>query len=180
AVTAAFQELKNLGEEVFNTTIGDHLLRHLDTSYYPVRTSILAQETEPNLEKIKSTLIGSASSEYIMIKCEAGLSARFDKDKGKGKNSHEPVTNGFKEGRYTWCEKANGDNCHRCGREGHISRLCAHDMPSAIKDLVLQGANDHACEKARYTYADHSEQDSGDDDDTQVIHADTSHAPRLL
>ena len=94
AVTTAFQALINLGETVSDMTIGDHLLCHLDSSYHPVCTSILAQETEPNLAKIKSTLIGSENSKYI-IKSKFGNSARLEKDKGNRKTWHEPVTDGF-------------------------------------------------------------------------------------
>ena len=66
------------------------------------------------------------------------------------------------------------------GHDGHISCLCACDMPSAIKDLVLQGAKDHACKKACHAYADLDEQDSNDSNGLQGIHANTLHAPQIL
>ncbi|KAG6864478.1 hypothetical protein C0991_009226 [Blastosporella zonata] len=177
ATTAAFQALKDLKESISNTTIGDHLLRHLDPSYFAVRTSILSQETEPDLAKIKATLIGSASSDYA-IKTEVGLSARPGGIErfGRGKPSRsEPAVEGFNEGKFTWCDKANSDACHRCGRDGHISRLCARDMPSPIKDLVIQGGKDHLCKKARRAYADVEEQYSDDDNISEDnVHAHTA------
>ncbi|TFK25319.1 hypothetical protein FA15DRAFT_655267 [Coprinopsis marcescibilis] len=148
SVTNAFQRLKDLGEQIANTAIGDHLLRHLDESYHPVHTSILAQESEPDLSKIKSILRGSASSE-VLIKIESGFFSKGGKStggplKGKTPARDEPATEGFREGKFKWCNKDNGDSCHRCGHSGHISQLCARDMPSAIKDLVIQGAHAHA------------------------------------
>ncbi len=151
SVVNSFEILKNLGETISDTAVGDHLLRHLDTSYYPVRTSILAQETEPSLSKIKAILLGSASSEYVKIEAVSGMAARSGGRSGKAekpKSRQEPTIEGFREGKFTWCDKNNADSCHRCGRDGHISRLCARDMPSSIKDLVIQGARAHAAFRA--------------------------------
>ncbi|KAG6875133.1 hypothetical protein C0992_005099 [Termitomyces sp. T32_za158] len=176
AVIAAFKALENLSESISETAIGDHHLCHLNPSYHTICTSILAQETESNLNKIKSTLIGSASSEYITVKSETGLLAW----KENGRTQKKPVTDEFREGKFTWCKKLNGDSCHCCGHDGHISYFCTCDMPSAIKDLVLQGAKDHAHEKAQYAYAslyaDFEEQDLETDDNNgvQVIQANIS------
>ncbi|KAH0585208.1 hypothetical protein H2248_008458 [Termitomyces sp. 'cryptogamus'] len=180
AVTAAFQELINLDEKVSGTAFDNQLLCHLDPSYSTICTSILAQKKEPDLAKIKSTLIGSASSEYTTVKSETGLSAHLEKNKGKGKSQLEPVTNGFKEGKYTWYEKGNGDSYHHCGCDRHISCLCACDMPTAIKDLVLQGAKDHAHAKACHAYANLDEQDANNDDGLQVVHTHTGQAPYII
>jgi len=73
SIVNGFEVLKNLGETISDTSIGDHFLRHLDPSYHPVRTTILAQEKEPTLAKIKAILLGSASSEYV--KTESGFAA---------------------------------------------------------------------------------------------------------
>lgn len=173
SITVAFEVLKNLGETVSDTTISDHILRHLHSSYHPVRTSILAQETEPSLSRIKTILLGSASSD-LYVKSEPtdiALAARFGGRKGGGSGKEksgspqDPGIDGFHEGKYTWCNKDNGDSCHRCGRDGHIARLCARDMPSSIKDLVIQGARAHA---ARLAYRDLQEQESSDDEPHQA------------
>ncbi|KAG6861286.1 hypothetical protein C0995_001840 [Termitomyces sp. Mi166 len=162
------------------STLNDHLLYCLNSSYHAICTNILAQETEPDLAKIKSTLIGFSNSKYI-IKSKFGNSACLEGDKGRGKTQREPVTDGFKEGKYTWCDKSNGNSCHCCGHDRHISHLCAHDIPTAIKDLILQGAKDHAHEKAHHTYTNLDEQDSEDDNNgLQVVHAKTGHAPHQL
>lgn len=189
-VTIAFEVLKNLGETISDTTIGDHILRHLHSSYHPVRTTILAQETEPSLAKIKAILLGSASSDsYVKSEpADAVLAARSGGRQGGGSGRENPksrqdlVIDGFREGKFHWCEKDNGDNCHRCGREGHISRLCVRDMPSSIKDLVLQGARAHA---ARHAYRDLREQESSESEDDKVYHksnfaSNPSHYPVLL
>ena len=161
SVVSAFEVLKNLGETISDTAIGDHILRHLHPSYNSVRTTILAQEVEPKLDKIKAMLLGSASSDFVKSEpMESGLIARFGgRQAGKDKARREPEVDGFQEGKYRWCDKGNNDNCHRCGREGHIARLCARDMPSSIKDLVISGARAYAAHRA---YQDLVEQDSPD------------------
>lgn len=179
SIVTAFEVLKNLGETVSETAIGDHLLRHLDASYHPVRTTILAQETEPTLAKIKAILLGSASSEYS-VKIESGLAARSGGRNVKGggaekpKFRQEPATDGFREGKFLWCSKDNDDSCHRCGRDGHISRLCARDMPTSVKDLVIQGARAHAARRA-FT-GDLAEQESPNEDaDADEDHHQSGH-----
>jgi gag-polypeptide of LTR copia-type len=172
-VTTGFEALKNFGEQISDTTVGDHILRHLHPSYHSVRTTILAQETEPSLAKIKAILLGSASSDtYIKSEpIDAALATRFGGSHGggsgkeKSSSRQEPVTDGFREGKFTWCNKDNADGCHRCGRDGHISRLCARDMPSSIKELVLQGTRAHA---ARRAFRDLKEQESPESSDTEV------------
>jgi hypothetical protein len=167
-VTTGFEALKNLSD----TTIGDHILRHLHSSYHPVRTTILAQETKPSLAKIKAILLGSASSDtYIKSEpSDAAFAARFGGSHGGGSGKEkstsrqEPVTDGFREGKFTWCNKDNADSCHRCGCDGHISRLCARDMPSSIRELVLQGGRTHA---ARLAYRNLQEQESLDSSDDE-------------
>ncbi len=182
SVVNSFEILKNLGETISDTAVGDHLLRHLDTSYYPVRTSILAQETEPSLSKIKAILLGSASSEYVKIEAVSGMAARSGGRSGKAekpKSRQEPTVEGFREGKYTWCDKNNADSCHRCGRDGHISRLCARDMPSSIKDLVIQGARAHAAFRA-HAGDQHEQESSGSEDEHSAQRAGyASHLPPL-
>jgi len=165
SVVTAFEVLRHLGETISDTAVGDHILRRLDSSYYPVRTTILAQETEPTLEKIKAILLGSASSEYVKFEAnEIGNAARSGGRQAKEKSRREPVVDGFHEGKYHWCEKANGDNCHRCGREGHISRLCARDMPASIKDLVIRGGRDHAARLAYHGNLQEQESSESEED----------------
>ena len=77
-----------------------------------------------------------------------------------------PLTDGFQEGKFTWCNKDNTNRCHRCGCDGHISHLCAHNMPSSIKELVLQGTCAHATHCA---FHDLKEQESPESSDTEVI-----------
>ena len=173
-ITTGFEALKNFGEEISDTTIGDHILHHLHPSYHSVHTTILTQETEPPLTKIKAILLGSASSDtYIKSEpIDTALTTRFGGSHGggsgkeKSSSRQEPVTDGFREGKFTWCNKDNADGCHRCGRDGHISRLCARDMPSSIKELVLQGTRAHATRRA---FHDLKEQESPESSDTEVI-----------
>jgi hypothetical protein len=172
-VTTAFEALKNLGKTISDTTIGDHILCHLHSSYHPVHTTILTQETEPSLAKIKAILLGSASSDTY-IKSEpsnAAFAARFGgshsggSGKEKSTSHQEPMTDGFREGKFTWCNKDNADSCHQSGCDGNISHLCARDMPSSIKELVPQGGHAHA---AWLGYHNLQEQDSSDSSDDEA------------
>jgi hypothetical protein len=182
-VTTGFKALKNLGETISDTTIGDHILRHLHSSYHPVRTTILAQETEPSLTKIKAILLGSASSDtYIKSEpSDAAFTACFGGSHGGGSGKEkstsrqEPVTDGFREGKFTWCNKNNADSCHRCGRDGHISCLCARDMPSSIRELVLQGGRAHAAWLAYRNLQEQESSDSSDDGGPSYHKATVAH-----
>ncbi|RDB20702.1 hypothetical protein Hypma_012325 [Hypsizygus marmoreus] len=60
SLTTARKRLKDLGCAIDNTEFIDVLLMHLDSSFHPVRAYILAQKTEPDLETVKSMLVGSA------------------------------------------------------------------------------------------------------------------------
>ncbi|KAL1658177.1 hypothetical protein GGF50DRAFT_121116 [Schizophyllum commune] len=41
---------------------------------------------------------------------------------------------------YRWCN-VNGDDCHRCGRAGHIAAFCMYNMPEAIRQKISDRAH---------------------------------------
>lgn len=41
---------------------------------------------------------------------------------------------------FRWCRPIHPDQCHRCGRSGHIAAHCVADMPQHVKDWVIGGA----------------------------------------
>ena len=48
-----------------------------------------------------------------------------------------------------WCDPTNEDHCHRCGRRGHISARCIHDMPPDVVKWVM--AHPRASERSHIT-----------------------------
>ena len=99
----------------------------------------------------------------------------------KERPQRELEVEGFQEGKYRWCNKGNDDSCHRCGHEGHISRLCARDMPSSMKELVISGARAFAAHRAYHDLQEQNSPDISDNDTTPVQgHGAAEMAPLLI
>lgn len=154
-VDAAVKALVTLNCKVEEVEILDVLLMNLDSSYDAVRTTILTQREEPNLQQVKSILLGAARS-AVTVKSEpsdVALAAQgFRRGGGRGHSGsgggHHRSDSGSPERRapsrddkgYRWCDPTKEGHCHRCGRSGHIAARCIHDMPQHVKDWVMLGA----------------------------------------
>lgn len=162
SVLQAVQVLKELSVKVEEVEIGDIILMNLHESYTTVRTTILTAKEEPDLSTIKSILlsssIGALSSTPIMnFKQEGNVTqAAHTAKSGHGHKSRSKLTPSHPSPHpsasppssqshpvdakgFRWCNPQNEGHCHRCGRSGHVSRLCIYDMPQHIKDWVMRG-----------------------------------------
>lgn len=172
AIMAASRKLTAVGIKVEDTEIKDVLLMNLDTSYYPIRTTILAQKTEPTLDEVKTLLTSSTSaeitssfsSEKIMLS-HAGRksggnghghhhgSGSWRDGNRHGQDHHESKGSGHALGSdgspvdnkgFRWCNPTNEGACHRCGRTGHIAARCMYNMPQEVKDWILAGSSQNS------------------------------------
>ena len=106
---------------------------HLDSSYHSVRTTILAQKTEPSLDDIKSILTSSAAADIVEVKVEhQEIALRMQVCTQKTKGGSGVID----EKGYHWCDPTNNRACHRCGQPGHIAAHCMYVMPQHVKDWV--------------------------------------------
>lgn len=160
SVEKAVSVLRDLSVKIEDLELGDILLMNLHESYSTVRTTILTAKEEPDLATIKSILLSSSvsaltSAPTINVKQEADITqaANIARSGHRFKptpslptpipsaplppsrsQSHPVDSKGFR-----WCNPVNEGHCHRCGRAGHVARLCIFDMPQHIKDWVMRG-----------------------------------------
>ena len=149
-------QLVAIGHKIEDVEVKDVILMNLHSSYETVKLSLLTQPTEPTLEVIRSIL--NSSSPIIdapfAIKSEptdTALATKFKKKDSHGTHSvmsHRNDVGHSNHGRsksgegildekgFRW-GNVTSDNCHRCGREGHIAALCVADMPPDIKSQIL-------------------------------------------
>ena len=149
-------QLVAIGHKIEDVEVKDVILMNLHSSYETVKLSLLTQPTEPSLDVIRSIL--NSSSPIIdapfAIKSEptdTALATKFRKkdshrthstacrrnDTGSNGHGHSKSVEGILDDKgFRWGD-VTGDNCHRCGREGHIAALCVADMPPDIKSRIL-------------------------------------------
>ncbi|KZV86516.1 hypothetical protein EXIGLDRAFT_577386, partial [Exidia glandulosa HHB12029] len=122
AVTEAKARLTALGVTISDDEFKDVLLMRLDPSFHAIRTNIVTQRTEPKLEE--------AGPQH-------GLAARGMRNSSRTPSSARATPNpGRVDSRnFTWCDTTT-DNCHRCGRSGHIAARCMLDMPQHVRDWI--------------------------------------------
>ncbi|KAL1658056.1 hypothetical protein GGF50DRAFT_121224 [Schizophyllum commune] len=91
-------------------------------------TILLPQTTEPKLSDAIATLTASPAINVDIIKEDTYSSlVRWVDDNG-----------------YRWCN-VNGDDCHRCGRAGHIAAFCMYNMPEAIWQKMTARISTRTC-----------------------------------
>jgi hypothetical protein len=154
-VTSIARQLTSIGHKLDDLEISDKLLIGLHQSWAPVRTALTLREKseKPEIEKITAALkqfeanksLLTTSSPSVKVEESAsnsGESSLVVKGHGggpgglKGKRSW-----GRSMEEYDWGNsKGRDDVCWRCGREGHVARLCVADMPQDVKQKVF----DHA------------------------------------
>ena len=146
-------QLVAIGHKIEDVEVKDVILMNLHSSYETVKLSLLTQPTEPSLDVIRSIL--NSSSPIIdapfAVKSESTDTALATKFKRSGSNKrvghghvsrssdhgHGTSVGGIEDNKgYRWGD-VTSDNCHRCGREGHIAALCVADMPPDIKSRIL-------------------------------------------
>lgn len=163
ALTSAKQKLVALGCTVEETEFKDLLLMNLDPSFHPIRTTLLAQKTEPTLDDMKSLLTSSTSAEDYSTPTAHSAAAAFSHGKGRNSNGRNSG-NGHGHGQgcgngkgnssdpmvddkgFRWCDTTHDDGCHRCGRSGHIAARCMYNMPQTIKDHLFS-LNSHVAQE---------------------------------
>lgn len=173
AITAASRKLTALGINLEETEIKDVLLMNLDSSYHPIRTTILAQKTEPTLDEVKQLLNSSTSAELsssiafdkVMVS-QAGRKFggnghnhgygsgsgsgswrdghRHGQDHHGSKDQHSGSGSPVDDKGFRWCNPTNEGACHRCGRTGHIAARCMYNMPQEVKDWIMAGSSQNS------------------------------------
>jgi hypothetical protein len=169
SVLAAKSKLVSLGCTITDTEVMDVLLMRLDSSYHPVRITILSQKSEPKLEDVKAILTASSASDDVIIKNEPVeevlAAARVDRSKKVSQVDDRGLR---------WCDIDRDGVCHHCGRPGHIAAWCMYSMPQSIKDWIITSRapspSPPTREKASYVFV---QQDYEYDSDTGA-------GPRLI
>lgn len=133
SVMAARQKLEALGCIISDTETMDVLLMRLDSSYEPVRLTILSQKTEPTLADVKTILTSSGASDPVIIKSEP-IDSVLASQEGRRRTRRTSLTD---EKGFIWCNTDRDGVCHRCGRAGHIAARCMYNMPQAVKDYIM-------------------------------------------
>lgn len=150
AVTSIARQLASIGHKLDDLEISDKLLIGLHQSWSPVRTALTLREKseKPEIEKITTALKQFEANESLLttssVKVEESESNSGDSSlvaKGHGGGMKGNKSRGRSVEEYDWGNsKGRDDVCWRCGREGHVARLCVADMPQDIKQKVF----DHA------------------------------------
>jgi hypothetical protein len=167
AIADAVAKLKAMGVTIDDTTHKDLILLNLHPSFRAVRTILLARATEPSLEDITSLLNASSADPGIKQEEDNLSGMAFLARTGPPHRTAPAVTtapsspltgkigaDGFpvdSQGS-RWCDPTN-NNCHRCGRVGHIAHKCMHTMPSFIKDWILSNARTFPTASAAFAAA---------------------------
>lgn len=161
AIEDAVTRLDRLGVKPSESEIADTLLMNLDDSLTSTRTTILTAEKELTLLAIKSQICNAGLSVPLKpVKKEEddndeipdSLSAHAARKQSKRSRTCAPRAFGTSgSSKFHWCSATSNDQCRRCGVSGHISDCCIHDMPSDVKDWVLDGPpGKHAHASAAY------------------------------
>ncbi|RDB24024.1 hypothetical protein Hypma_008876, partial [Hypsizygus marmoreus] len=116
SLTAVQKKLKDLECTIDNLKFINVLLMHLDSSFHPVHTYILAQKTEPDLETVPDMPLHTSDLHPIPI---------------------DEKSDPFMDGGFKWGD-VNSDGCHCCGRTGHIASRCFIKMPQRIINHILK------------------------------------------
>ncbi|KAJ7025487.1 hypothetical protein C8F04DRAFT_908714, partial [Mycena alexandri] len=167
AVKAAVTKLAAMNITTDDTTQKDLILLRLHPSFHAVRTILLARATEPTLEDVKNLLTASSgdpgiksepdddisgiSSSAFVVRAPPPLRGAPAPTPSSSTLSGRIGADGFpvdSQGS-RWCDPTN-DNCHRCGRAGHIASKCMHTMPSFVKDWILSHSRTHLSQSAAF------------------------------
>jgi hypothetical protein len=151
AVLSIARQLASIGHKLDDLEISDKLLIGLHQSWAPVRTALTLREKseKPEIEKITTALKQFESNESLLAKPNPSVKVE-ESESNSGESSlavkgHGGGSKGSKyRGRsdeYDWGNSRGQDDvCWRCGRGGHVARLCVADMPQEVKQKIF----DHA------------------------------------
>lgn len=140
SLTAACTKLKGLDVTVDDNELKDLLLMRLDPSYHHIRTMLLTADTEPDLAKVKSTLMASTKAQ-VSVKPEpsdsVAMAARHRSPPSAPVQGAVQLGAGMVDSKgYRWCDTSAEGVCHRCGRPGHIAARCMYSMPDHVKEAI--------------------------------------------
>lgn len=151
--------LKRMGHVIEDYLVKDSIIRNLSEVFNDVRTSILTQTIEPDLETVLAILRRSAPTVATSYKIpghaegvvqayyshpdgrargSSGGKGRSSGSGGDSKSSRSANMGFTSEGGRRWCDPSHADHCHRCGLRGHIAATCIFDMPDEVKDWVKE------------------------------------------
>jgi len=136
AAESARAKLKALGVTIEDQEFKDILLMNLDSSLHFIRTTLLTNKVEPDLQSVKDTLNGASSADQTIVKIEGAYMARA----ARGRSSPHfagSATDGITDSRgNVWCNTRSA-GCHRCGRGRHQAYRCISDMPAEVKNKLF-------------------------------------------
>ncbi|KAL1739616.1 hypothetical protein HDZ31DRAFT_68756 [Schizophyllum fasciatum] len=128
-VRAKAQVLKDMGIAISDTEILDVILMNLNDAISTLTSSpALDVDVVKKEEYSPSPLLPANAARGSRVPrhpdgCQADLTGGWVDNKG-----------------YRWCN-VNGDDCHRCGRAGHIATFCMYNMPEAIRQKISDRAH---------------------------------------
>jgi len=153
-------QLTTMGHKVNDIEVKDVILMNLHSTYETVKLSLLTQPAEPSLNIIRSILTSSSPiiDAPFAVKTEAtetALATKFGRggnnrksgsrnpnvtrknDTGCPGHRHSKSEGGIEDSKgFRWGD-VTSENCHHCGRKGHIAALCVANMPPDIKSHIL-------------------------------------------
>ena len=148
-VKAKAQVLRDMGLTIEDSEILDVILMNIHQAFITPTTILLAQTTEPKLSDAIATLTASPAINVDIIKKEEDTySPLVSANAAQGSRAprhpdgcQADLTGGWVDDKgYRWCN-VNGDDCHRCGRAGHIAAFCMYNMPEAIRQKISDRAH---------------------------------------
>lgn len=156
-ITKAANDLASIGREVDDSDIVDSIIMHLDDSWTTIKTILTAREDDLTPLFVRDQLI---EHQRVFGKDELsdgtalyGRSGSYTRERQRGKSrrpaaptrkpaaDRDRVQSGSESDsakEFRWLDPHNVDDCHRCGRRGHIARFCINDMPAEVKKQVLR------------------------------------------
>ena len=152
AVLSIARQLASIGHKLDDLEISDKLLIGLHQSWAPVCTALTLREKseKPEIEKITTALKQFESNESLLAKPNPSVKVEESElnsgesslvVKGHGSGLRGSKYQGRSVDEYDWGNSKDRDDvCWRCGRQGHVTRLCVADMPQDVKQKIF----DHA------------------------------------
>lgn len=145
-VVAASDGLGRLQHSVPKNDVVDSIIMNLHESWTLQRTLLMSHKTEPDLAIVKEQLLRHERDNKLLDAPDEAHAARSG-----GRSSHRkpprPARSRSRSPKYDWLNTKGRDACHRCGLPGHRSSRCVSDMPSHIKDQIMDEVRQRSKER---------------------------------
>jgi len=143
-VQSISRQLKTIGHAPGPNEVEDIILLRLDSSFEPIRSSLITRKDIPTLIEIIAAVKQFEQNQEIInpdrwAKKEEDIDAMVS-----------AKTFGTKFTTFDWGNQEKRDGvCYRCGKSGHVAAKCIHDMPKKVKDAIIGNKSEESAEVAQ-------------------------------